>query len=832
MRIIIKFMFRSIWEKKLRTLLVLFSICLSTALLFASLGISDNVAGVYVKQIRSQIGDSELTIHAGKDSPTRYFSPDRTEISRPHLEYAIGTASESGTYKTFGQDQVRVDLQGFALEDLQTMNPLELQERYSLYPFDGKKIIISRLTAEKYDLKTGDKLDININDSLHRFTIAAIAAPVGILTPGLDGFSAVVPLETLTAIVGERGKVSQVYIKTSAPHLVNQVKADLEKQFSRYDVSQTVTDEELKEYTDVIRMPFMLMLILVVLISIFVIYTAFKVIALERMPIMGTFRSLGATQRRVNFLLLSESISYGIIGGVLGCLLGIGLLYGMTYSMASNPWDPNPPDVELTYNYFYMSIAFLSAIFLSFFSSLIPVINMARVPLKDIILNTFFRQDKMKASRTSLALIVLLLTLVVPRLLPEKIAGMLGILSIVVMTLAVVWLIPSITEFFIQIFHRFFPCVFGNEGLLALKNLHRNKEMMNNITLLTIGLASLLLINVVSYSVTQQVLFAYKDFKFDILLNLPRADRQAASGVKAVKGVDSTLGIYQVNQVEIAGRPDKIGTIQGIDGQRMSDFLDFRLQGDETEMLQRFSSARTIIPSTFLKRKLDLKQGDFITLKTEKGDKSYEIIGFSNTIMDNGNIALIADKYVKSDWDLKYYSTLWVNVAGDPGTISQSLKDKFMRQNIYSITMDEMQDNNEEANARIFVLLQGFSLVTMLIGIFGILNNIVVSLLTRKRFLAVFRSIGMSQKQMVKVLLTEALAGGLIAGFTGCLCGLLYLVQTNSLLFLLNLPITVQYPLNYFLAAIVAGAVIFVLATLLPSRQTARLDIVKELKYE
>ncbi len=104
--------------------------------------------------------------------------------------------------------------------------------------------------------------------------------------------------------------------------------------------------------------------------------------------------------------------------------------------------------------------------------------------------------------------------------------------------------------------------------------------------------------------------------------------------------------------------------------------------------------------------------------------------------------------------------------------------------------MDEMQENNEKANAQIFILLQGFSLVTMLIGIFGVFNNIVVSLSTRKRFLAVFHE-SETDGQGCSY---RGPGGGLIAGFTGCLCGLLYLVQTNSLMFLLNLPIAVQYP--------------------------------------
>ena len=57
-------------------------------------------------------------------------------------------------------------------------------------------------------------------------------------------------------------------------------------------VSKSEIDAQIKP----IRIPFMFMLILVVLISTFIIYTSFKVITLERLPMLGTFRSIGATK--------------------------------------------------------------------------------------------------------------------------------------------------------------------------------------------------------------------------------------------------------------------------------------------------------------------------------------------------------------------------------------------------------------------------------------------------------------------------------------------------------------------------------------------------------
>lgn len=67
--------------------------------------------------------------------------------------------------------------------------------------------------------------------------------------------------------------------------------------------------------------------------------------------------------------------------------------------------------------------------------------------------------------------------------------------------------------------------------------------------------------------------------------------------------------------------------------------------------------------------------------------------------------------------------------------------------------------------------MRGFSLLALLIGIFGVFNNLIISFLERRRSLAVLRSVGMSKNQALKMFFIEALTGGLIGGIIGALCG-------------------------------------------------------------
>ena len=80
---------------------------------------------------------------------------------------------------------------------------------------------------------------------------------------------------------------------------------------------------------------FRLMMIVVLMMSAFIIYTVFKVIVAERLPVIGTFRSIGATKISTSLVLVGESIIYGIIGGIIGDLAGIGILKVLMNLMAS-----------------------------------------------------------------------------------------------------------------------------------------------------------------------------------------------------------------------------------------------------------------------------------------------------------------------------------------------------------------------------------------------------------------------------------------------------------------------------------------------------------------
>ena len=70
-------------------------------------------------------------------------------------------------------------------------------------------------------------------------------------------------------------------------------------------------------------MPFFLISFFSLTMSVFIIFSSYKVITLDRLPVIDTFRSIGATRKTVSRILLLESLPYGCAGGLLGIPPGI-----------------------------------------------------------------------------------------------------------------------------------------------------------------------------------------------------------------------------------------------------------------------------------------------------------------------------------------------------------------------------------------------------------------------------------------------------------------------------------------------------------------------------
>ncbi|MFP4660643.1 MAG: ABC transporter permease [Halanaerobiales bacterium] len=831
MWIILKFTLKKLKEHKFRTFLIIFSITLSVALLFASLAIQDTVSEMYLNTMKRSYGSAEIAVSPGEDSPSDFFRSCRAEAHRDKFEYVVSYIAGGAYYQYGPRESINVNLMGYELNQLQQFNPITMIEK-AFDQFKGNSVLISNKTAADYGLKIGDDIKLEINGYDYRFFISGIVASEGLFQPDNNAITIVANREKLAMLYGARGRANRIYVKTNESTGTEEGLRLLEEEYPRYQVRITIDPEEALAFTRQMTTTFVLMLPLVVFISIFIIYTSFKVITMERLPIIGTFRSIGATRKMTDILLLSESLFYGIFGGVFGVLLGFGILYIMMQTMSYDEFNDIYMKVEMVYSSWHILISFGGAVTLSLISSLIPIIKISKIPVKDIVLNNIRSKVKKSSLKLYLGLLFLLMAVLIPTFVPQSIALIVDIVAMVLLGSAVILLVPYLTNILVRIFEKTYSLLPGNEGILAAKNLHDNKSIMNNISLLTIGIAAILMITNISNSVGIEVLSVYNDGKFDIMTYISGADRRISSSIRSIDGVSSVYKAYHAGGVDIAGENASIN-IYGSDGKEFFDYWDFDFLGNKDSILEGFTEARNIILTRITQEKYGYQTGDIITLETVRGDKPYRIVGFVDSLMNLGSVAFANQKYFKRDMELSFYDDIYIRTNQDPELVNQMIKDRFSRgRYIWSMPKETLKESEMSTYDRLLGLLTGFSYIIMIIGIVGIFNNFLVGLMSRKRVIAVMRSVGMSKYQLIKMLFLESLTSGLIGGLIGCLGGILFIKLAEFMLADINIPMTIHYLPSMFGNLILVGALISVIASISPAIKTSRSSIIDSIKYE
>lgn len=814
---------RNIKEKKLRTLLILFSIAMASALLFASLGIGDTITNLYLRQITSGAGSSDLVITADKNSQSPYVSSSLAMKEHSVLE-TVGAFIGAGSWEKPDATNINVELKGYELSELQHLNPFDWVTPVDEANFTGKKMIINQAAAKAYSLSVGSIIEIKIMNQNYKFEIAGIAQPKGPFYENGRTLNTVVPKDTLAALMGARGKNNTVYVVLKDPQTVLTSKESLEMLYRDLLIKQPYTAKELEQFVGQVTTPFLLMTIMVLFMSVFIIYTSFKVITLERLPVIGTFRSIGATRKTTDLVMLLEAIAYGAIGGIIGIGLGFGILAAMTYTIMSD----STTEIQLFWQYWQIGAGLLLAMGMALFSAMIPIIQVSKIPVKEIVLNNWDQIKRKKRYKKPFGVVLLILSFVVPPLMPLSLAILGCVMALLCACLSATILVPEFTKLMVRILEPIFTAAFGNIGMLAAKNIRDNKSILTNISLLAIGLSTIILIVTMSNSVNEEVGKAFKDFDFEIWVGIPEADRGDISRILATEGVDGVYPSYSMYALKVKGQDKALSQLKGIDTLRYNDFYNLKLT---KEWIKQLEADKTIILGDVNRITYGFKVGDNITFETENGDRTYKIIGFQKTLMNNGQFGLVSSKNLKMDFPVQFYDDIFVK-SKTPDEVAVRLKEKFNDRNPWVETISNLEVKNQTSNAQIFTILKGFSFLAMVIGIFGVLNNLLISFIQRRRHMAIFRSVGMSQKQIIQMILIEAVVCGMVGGFAGILLTLDMLYIVPYILPVMAAPIPIHYDLGLFSTAVIAAIVITVVASLSPALKSSKLNIIEAIKFE
>lgn len=558
--------------------------------------------------------------------------------------------------------------------------------------------------------------------------------------------------------------------------------------------------------------------------SVFIIYSNYKVITLDRLPIIGTFRSIGATEKNVTRILLLESLLYGCVGGVAGIPVGILILniilQGMDKSLSQGIEIPIVVSVSGIF------LSFSVAVIVSLLSAWLPVRRASRLPIKDVVLGTVEEKHTPHRLIIGTGIALFIISVLLPKIASGNMLYLAGGFSLLGLIAATILIIPLFTNGIATVLERLYGVVFQNEGKLAARNMRGNKNITQNITLLFISISAIIAISVVGNFVTTYISDVFHGAELEGFAD-GEMDQSFIEQVENMDGIEKVLPLYVFNNGATFSRMEATDNLEWYNSMLA---LNYTKEAMQEQAVSAFDSGeRSIILSNSAMKRIGLSVGDTITLSNGNTENSYRVVGsFKSRATDVE--AVIPSDYAVSDFGAKAYGFL-AYTAADPDAVMVQIRDLFGEHSNWSRTVAEFNADALSTVGAFLKPMQSMTYFILLLATVGVINNLLINYIQRRRSIAMYKSVGLSNRQNMKMTLIEGFSSGLIGAVIAIFVSYME-IQTIFLVAGPKIAMTPELDAGTFIAAGTLGIVVTLLGSIVPILKSRKMKLVEEIKFE
>ncbi len=264
--------------------------------------------------------------------------------------------------------------------------------------------------------------------------------------------------------------------------------------------------------------------------------------------------------------------------------------------------------------------------------------------------------------------------------------------------------------------------------------------------------------------------------------------------------------------------------------------------GDREKIVQQVLDNNGVLISENLELKYGLKPGDSITLQTPSGERAFPIYGLYYDYTNDLGVVYMDRELYKKVWKEDYISTLGVYLESGPngqkvdgrkvaGRIRKALG---KNENLLIMSGQELRDKAISIFDQTFHIFFALEFIAIVVALLGITNSLMISIMQRRREIALLRSIGAFKSQIKKMVMLEAA----IMGLLGCLLGIVSGVVISFIMVYVILKgsfgWTIQYGLHYrvFSWSLLPVFITTLLAGYFPARKAKNIPLAEELRHE
>ncbi len=844
-------------RRKLRAALTATAIVLGVAMISGTYILTDTIKSAFGTVFTEVYKNTDVAITGksaigGNEHNNGTTPPAFAESLLPAVQRLPGVAEAEGgvsdTAKLVGRDGKVISVGGapdlaFSVHPNgnQRFNPLKLVS--GSWPSGPAEVAIDANTAEKKHYKVGETIGVIARGAEQRLRISGIAKFGGVSSLG-GATMAIFDFPVAQAIFDKQGKLDSISIAAqpgySHTQLINEVRPLLPPN-AEVRTGEAQAKHETKETNSFLAIiqDFLLAFAGVALfVGSFVIANTLSITIAQRTRELATLRTLGATRRQVLRSVLLEAFVIGLLASVIGLFLGLGLAKGLNSLFVSFGIDL--PQASTVFATRTIVVSLGVGVLITVLAALRPALRATNVPpiaavregalLPPSRFARFGAPIALLTIAAAVALMVLGLFLgglsTGQRLLAIGI-GALGMFTGVAMLAKT--LVPSLASVL------GWPAtkIGGTAGSLARGNAMRNPtRTASTAAALMIGLALVTLVAVLAAGLRSRFESSVNQiFKADYALTATNnfspisiASAEAlhsVPGVQVVSGVRAGSGRAFGSEIQVSGVSPDVSKVINVKWQVGSPAVPAQLAEDGAFVSKDYANSQHLRVGSPLN--VETTTGKVMHLRVRgifappKGGAPY------------GDVTISTQRF-----DAEYQNPqnvfTFINLAGGATAANTHELERALRgfPDAKVQTESQFKANQEKGIDTLLNLLYVLLSLSIIVSLFGIVNTLVLTVFERTRELGMLRAVGMTRRQLRRMIRHESIITALIGAALGIPVGIVLALMVGQAIEYPAFTIPVGTLVVFIFAAILAGIV----AAIFPARRAARLNVLEALQYE
>jgi putative ABC transport system permease protein len=850
-----RFAIRGLLSRKLRTALTALAIVLGVAMISGTYVLTDSIDQAFDK-IFTDIRKGSNAVISGQSA---FDLSEGSGVTEPTFDESLlddvraldGVAEAEGSVDSDATQLIGDDGKavvyggapnlGFSIANPDSrFNPLTLVEGEWPGP---NEVVVDKETAGKENFEVGETIGIQAEGPVQRLRISGIMQFSSGLTIGgatLAGFD----LPTAQRLMRKDGRLDEIAVASKPgvtdPELVREIQAILPEGTKAQGVGEQVQSdaEETNEFITFLQTFLLAFGGIALFVGSFVIANSLSITIAQRTRELATLRMLGASRRQVLGSIILEALVVGVIASVIGLFLGLLLAKGLFSLFDAVGFTL--PNTGLVFETRTVVVALLAGILVTLGASLRPAIRATRVPpVAAVREGATLPPGRFARLRAAGALLMiaagfgaLAYGLFVDRLDTTEILIWMGVGTLLVF-LGVALFSSRLVRPLAHVLGWPATQMGGAAGSLARDNARRNPQRTaSTAAALMIGLALVTLVATLASGIVASFKGAVNDlFTGDFAItaqnNFSPIPTDAAGAAANVPGV-TVVGNVRTGE---ALRNGDAGFITAVDP-GMREVIDMEWKEGSPDVISSLGEDGAFVDDGWAEDN-DLGVGSPVEITFPNGSsRTFRVEGIFDPPTGGSPFASVTISAEAWDAEVPQPRNLYsfLKMEGGPTDGNQAALDAALADfpNAKAQTRQGFIDNQISGLSSILNILYVLLALSIIVSLFGIVNTLVLTVFERTREIGMLRAIGMTRRQIRRMIRHESVITALIGAAIGIVLGIvlaaLLIVRVDFLVF--------SFPTTQVVIFVIAAVVVGILAAVFPARRAAKLDPLRAIAYE